>query len=82
MNYMLSMNFISWIIALFMIVGFMVIKVCEKHVDDEDDSYSVIIKDYNIRSWSGRVFFVISLGASIISMAVTSPFQKFLKKGD
>lgn len=82
MDYQIAMNFITWVIAYFMIQGWFFLKSCEWFASDsrtEEEREEMgdgvfmgaqkLIDEYNSLSWFGRVHFVLCHGASLTAMS-------------
>lgn len=83
-TYIIGMNFISWMLAIMMSLGFLYLKICEREINNPNsrtdditrDAMQIIVDDYNSRSWSGRVVFILWYGAVWLSMLFTIPQKK------
>lgn len=71
----ISMWFISFCIAIAMLVGFGLVKACEKSVDDKDPSMSMgarmIIDEYNRNNVFGRMAVIFIYGVRVLSVPFT-----------
>lgn len=79
MEYIILMNMISWYIAIAMFMGYSFIKNCERFLafpfhekSLENDMASMgaekTIEEYNSRSWSGRVVYMLVLGTKFMAL--------------
>lgn len=75
MNYIIAMNFISYTLAIWMLLGYGFIKSCESDLKNPNSTLDdqtrmnveLWIQDYNGRNWAGRVAFTITMGARMMA---------------
>lgn len=87
MSFAIAMGFISWSIAVWMLLGFTFVKSCEMTLKFENENTDEMVRlgamqtidDYNSRNWSGRVALVLWLGVFMIAIMFNKDTWK--KKG-
>jgi len=73
-SYVIAMNFISWTLAIWALMGFGFIKSCEATLKSEDAKdhikmgASIAVEDYNSRSPLGRLALVTYYGARCVAI--------------
>lgn len=84
-SYSIAMGFIAWMMAIMMWFGFLMIKLCEVDLNDENSksdhmtkmNAELIVQEYNGKNVIGRAGLVLTLGARVFSVMVG-----MLRKGD
>lgn len=76
MSYIIAMNFISWMVAIWMLIGYLVVKSCESDLMQDNPqmeswmkrvAYKIVL-DYDSRNFAGRVAMILFLGARMMAM--------------
>lgn len=77
-DYTIGMSFISWLIAVLMLLGFSFLKFAEMDAKSESsetqENSNNLIDDYNSRSFAGRVVFTLVYGTKMMSVITKSIF--------
>lgn len=80
MDYIIVMRFITWVMIIWIWMGYEFIKSCERDTQSPmidshiRDNCEMWIQDYNSRNFAGRVAFTLTMGARIMAL--------LFKKGD
>lgn len=93
MDYQLSMLFVSWVIVIFMITGFLMVKLSQYHSNNENSNIGdkermnceMFLQMYNECDFIGRVNFITLYGAISWSLALTDWYwnkKQNINKGD
>jgi hypothetical protein len=77
-DYTIGMSFISWLMAMLMLMGFSFLKFVEADARNENsdtqDNSNHFIDDYNGRNFAGRVVFTLVYGTKMMSVITKSIF--------
>lgn len=71
-DYTIGMSFISWMIAILMLLGFSFLKFAEADAKSENsdtqENANHFIDEYNSRNFAGRVVFTLVYGTKMMSI--------------
>jgi hypothetical protein len=87
MDYIIAMGFITWMITIFMLIGFSLVKIFEFDLRDENSKSNekeklmteVFLQEYYDCNFAGKVNFIILHGARSLALIL---FRKKNRKGD